>query len=891
MINKKYVRFTGILCALLSVAISFSSCFEGASQSVTQSEKVFTPLNNKSLVEENWKDTGNQFSASKQENDALADMELMLQNDKLELYLGKTYFDIAVKDKSTEHIWFSNPAIAHKDPKADMTKESIAIAYSQLAISYYDQQNVLHQMFSTPDATDGKERKQVIASVTDNTLNMTYTIGIDDSGLIICNVLAESTFDTLMQKGNRLAQDGTLQYSTLGMFENSYSKIEYNSLSDDDKKIYTKKYPDLQKLGVIYELASELNDLQKGRIQDFFKAMGWTSAEVQAEEGKFASGSNVQSNSVCFKIPLSYRLQGGDFIVSVDTENVVNSNGSYLDKVWVLPAFGGAKEGQGGYMFIPDGSGAIVENDNAKSDQLSISLPFYGSDISKSLDNAKDLDNASPFPVFGIREKDYGFFAVVESGDAIGGFTANVSDINSSYNRVCSWYNFIPNDTMLLDQKSNGADQKVFSAKSVNTEFRVRYHFLYGEKSNYSGMAEYYRKYLEQTGVLTRLNPNEDAILNLDLLGCVNKTKQVFGFPARVLQPLTTFAQTGDILQQLYDGGVKQVDVQYEGWMNGGLEYRLTNKVEIEDILGGNKEFEKLSKKASRLGFGFYPMADFSKVYAKGNGFNTNDYSARSLDKNISFVAGYSSSTGKKLHDNMGLVISAGRYPIIINSFLKSIKKLGQNSITVASFSSMLGSDFNDKNIINREASKQNTVNALNSLLKHNLKIKSDGANAYTLEFSDNFTNVPLYSSEKRIEYSSVPFVAMVLHGYKKIFSAPLNTEPNYQIALLRAAENGVGLNYKLIGESNAVLSNTSINSAFSISKNEWLDEITQQCKKYQNEFDGLTDKAIINHRMLQSDVYETTFENGVKVIVNYSDKQVQTGNVIIKALDYAVLR
>lgn len=879
------MRRGGAVAGLCAALVFASSCSAVGSGRVSPGARTVTPLDERALVSENWEGLGGLCAATEEERQALASMESMLENDSLALYMGATYFDIAVEDKRTGHIWFSNPALYTEDPKVDGTDEAVSAAYSQVTIRYYDEQNVSASMSSVPDAVDGDSRRQATAEVKDGALYVTYTLGLDTSTLVICRVMTEETFLQLDELGNQMAEEGTLAYPVLGAFESLYTRIDPAELSESEKNDYLETYPNLEKIGAIYALSGELNDLQNKRLQEFFETIGWTKEDVQAEEGAITAASSEAGGSACFTIPVCYRLDGGDLLVSVDTQGVVNAPGYYLERVWLLPAFGGTREGEGGYLFVPDGSGAILADGDPPADRTSLSVAFYGSDPAKALADKAEVQAAAPFPVFGLRQKNAGFFAIAESGDAIGGVTANRADIHSSYHRIGSYFDFIPNDVMPLDSKSNGEDMQVFASQSINTEFRVRYHFLYGDASRYAGMAAYYQTYLSNLGVIAPLEEGGSVLLDLDVVGGAHKKKQVAGFPVTLLEPLTTFEQAAALAQALQEAGVSRLDLRLEGWMNGGMEYRLSTEAKPESALGGKKGFQSLLTQAEALNVRVYPTVDFTAVYAKGNGFSLNDDAAFGLDKNVAYLGAYSPVTGEKLTDNQALLIAPSRYTDLAEAFTAAFEKIGGRGLAVAGFGERLASDFHDQHPTDRESAKQQAIAALEKLADRDLKLV--GANAYALAYADTLVNVPTESSGDRVESYAVPFVAMVLHGFKELSPAPINLAADVDTALLQAAESGMGLHYRMIDASNFELSGTSVSAAFSISKEDWLEKAAEQYRDYQAGFGALTALRITDHRRVQEGVSETTYENGARVLVNYTERAVEVDGRTVEAGGY----
>ena len=66
-----------------------------------------------------------------------------------------------------------------------------------------------------------------------------------------------------------------------------------------------------------------------------------------------------------------------------------------------------------------------------------------------------------------------------------------------------------------------GLNNVMFSKKTPTGVYAVRYHFLYEQDATYSGMANYFRTYLEQTGLLTKKQEKTAIPVDIELLGSI----------------------------------------------------------------------------------------------------------------------------------------------------------------------------------------------------------------------------------------------------------------------------------------------------------------------------------------------------------------------------------
>ena len=128
------------------------------------------------------------YKAAEHETQALASMEEMLSNEYISLYMGK-YYDIAVLDKETGKIFFSNRAI-YENPD-ELSDEGKADAFSQVSIEYYDGASAQNTMSSYPDSINDDGMNQVRTECDGDTLKVTYCFGTDTANQNICYVMSK----------------------------------------------------------------------------------------------------------------------------------------------------------------------------------------------------------------------------------------------------------------------------------------------------------------------------------------------------------------------------------------------------------------------------------------------------------------------------------------------------------------------------------------------------------------------------------------------------------------------------------------------------------------------------------------------------------------------------
>lgn len=837
---------------------------------------VSTPLHENAAVFDLAETAHGAYGASDAEKQVLATaMTLQLENEHLALYTGK-YTDIAVQDKETGHIWFSNPAI-YKLQDPELTITNTQLAYSPLRLEYFSNSNRANvtDMYVYGDAITDNGLYQATTSVQDGVLRVEYVLGQRQEDMLYFAALTPETYNTIDAKLFELAMAKEIGLDDWGLLEKSYEPPETNgTASEGSEGVY-----------VLYSTATAL-DMQ--RLSALMRQLGYTSEQVLAEEQK-TGFTKEKKDSPWFSIPVEYRLQGRDFLASVVYSDI-DWYGKYkLSRVILLEHFGAAEKNTPGYLFVPNGSGMIVENDKSQGDLSQLTVDFYGSDFGKVLKTSAQLTPSNTLPVFGVKADQTAVCAVVESGDGQSGMEAAISNSESPYNRAYSYFTFYQYDDVATDMSTKLESRKIFSKTMADTTFRVRYHFLYGDSADYSGMATWYRTYLTQTGALTR-QTEASSLMTVEFLGSIRKKSTALGIPMTISEPLTTFAQAEEILSALDKVGVSDPDVLLTGILNGGLDHKLNDRATVQKDLGGKNGWLDLVASLHTKGITTYTATSPTLLYRSGNGFSASSMTVRNLDKKYATLAYYDPSTDQRSVDRLAYLVSPLYYTEIMEAFLKSFGKHNSGSqLYLSDTGDLLTGDYNENREIQREQSKHHLTEAVKKAADAGYSLTLDGGNAFLLPYTDRLVNMDLTADGYELQSYSIPFAQMVIHGYIPYSGSAINMESSPQQALLEAVESGAGLYYKLMYQDNTVLLNTKFTSLYSTNYSLWIDEMAQQQKELAQLYSDVALCHITEHARLTKDVACTTYENGVRVLVNYGKTDYTDGDVTVKAGGFAI--
>ncbi|WP_052350493.1 DUF5696 domain-containing protein [Paenibacillus gorillae] len=788
----------------------------------------------------------------------LANMELAVQNEYLALYYNRQTTEIAVKNKRDGSIWYSNPQDREQDNQASAFNKSMLS--SQLLLSFSDNsgkpqqfnnfnQSVKYEQYEYEKLSDG--------------IKITYTVGEKVRGVEqIPPIIGEERFQTLI----------------------------LDKLKEKDQTELLKRFKHNADKGVYERRDAALNGLALTKALKLLAEAGYDETEMNTDRETYSDGQ--AASQAIFVLPVTYRLEGEQFVVQVSTENI-ESNGFYLQQLSVLPYFGAAGNGQQGYMFVPDGSGALIRLNNGKLDASPYNEVLYGLDSTR-INQLKPLGGTpSRLPVFGMKRGDAAFVAIIEDGDGIARVEADVSGRTHSYNYVHSSYGINSFEPLTLSGNWTSNTVPKFQVKPYQGNLTVRYGFLQGEEANYSGMASYYRTYLMDKYHLERLEQKEQTPFFLELIGGVPKKKFFLGVPYTSYQPLTTFNQAQEIMDELKDSGVENIKLRYTGWFNGGVAHSMPSSVSVDKKLGGQKGFAKLLAYSASNGVELYPDASFMTVNKKSGGFKPKRDASRTMTGTLASIypydrAGYYKDT---YSSDPAFALSPAKLPGVVEDFTSRYSKLKADSLSLRDLGSDLNSDFNTKQVVTREETKRTVQEQLASLKETSSKLMVSGGNAYSLPYVDSVVDAPLSDSGYNIADGGVPFYQIALHGLIDYAGSAINMsdEQSMRYHVLKTLETGSNLYFTWFYAKSSSVKETNFDYFYSSQYKDWIGEATAAYNEVNNVLRQARNQFIVDHELLEKGVYQTTYEDGTTVVVNYNDYAINVNGDAVESMGYRI--
>ncbi len=756
----------------------------------------------------------------------LKEMELVAENDYLELYVDMTDTDVAVREKATGYVWFTN--LADRENIEDEAKRIAAGAH--ISIEYFDSigTRLLQDTLQNAVEPGFFEIKKI-----DNGIRIEYTL----------KNKVEVGVGTRARIYN---YKGSNRYQDVDIIEDAGDSWGYMEYQTTDMNVYYIKKDELYK--------------------------------------------NMQNQ--IFFIPLEYRIEENSLVVTIPCGEVTHPKDYPLTNITVLPYFGAAHYTSDGYMLVPDGSGALV---NIRKVQAGGSISYkqlYGPDPANLGNELLVWQEPGIMPVFGMKNGDNAFLAVIEDGEAFASITSNLANFNSDYCTIYGIYNVMPTGTITLAGAASPVTAAVYQSRIYKGDIRTRYYFLHGKDANYVGMAKVYRNYLVKKYGLEKIEAKENIPLNLELLGAIRKAKSVLGFPVKLPVPLTTFKQAEQIVDELLDNGINNLKVKYTGWFNGGINHSIPTKIKPDRVLGGKRGFKKLIEFMEEKGVGLYPDVALHRVYKAGIfNFNKSRDTVKSLSQRISKVFPYSFVDYTRDFSGPSYwVLNPRSLERIVGKFVKAYNKYGLNTVSLRDLGTDVTSDFDKDDVIDRQQGRYYAEEQIKKLHDMGYDMMMTKANMYAVPYASTVLNAPVDDSHFNLTDETIPFFQIALHGYIDYTGEPINLAQDYEMTILRSIETGASPYYKLMYEDCSIVKNTDFVEFYSANYFDWKDDLLNVYNKLNEVLRDVQDKEIVDHRKLDKNVYMTTYENNKSIIVNYGDKEVEVLGVKVGGKSYVVL-
>lgn len=583
------------------------------------------------------------------------------------------------------------------------------------------------------------------------------------------------------------------------------------------------------------------------------------------------------------RITLKIRLSDKGLSVESDFSKVNFSKENVILSVQPLPYFSASTYGEAGYMLVPDGSGALIYNNTKKKNASQYSQKLYGTDFAfGSMTKAVDTQ-AATMPIFGLKNSNGGFIAVIDKGAANASISAVSAYNDSMYNRIYSSFDLVGSDKITLGNSGSAftASAETYAYDCPLTE-KIKINYLFASKTtDYSEMAALYREHIGLQQKNTSVSPS----LFLELYGGFTRKESILGIPVTVFKELTTVEQAQKMVSYFADETDAAPLISYRNIDSALISGKIQNKLRVKGAIGTRKELKQLNES---LNGKLYLENNIFSAKKSGNGFLKFTGIASRINRNNIVVNQYNlATTGIDSEKQESFVLKLSVLDKIYNKYLSSLTDKGFESAFI-NLANTAYSDFTSK----KYTSRQDSIDTFTALLKNygkNGMLYSP--NGYAFKYGKYFADTPMNSSGYDLIDVDIPFYQMVLSGVKEYSTLSVNLNVNTQKMFLKAIESGASLKFTFIYDNITAIKNTDFDFLFGADFSNRKQEALAYQQELEKVYSDLNSRIVKRHSILQENVRVTEFENGNKVVTNYSDSDVTTEYGIVKSQDYIIVK
>lgn len=811
---------------------------------------------------------------------------IVMENDALLFELDASTTQFKITDKATGRQWLSIPENAANDPVAKSSQANLYALQSTLLLTYTDKDK------GTADITFNNYQRSImngnyeISEVKDNVLEVTYSIGDINKVYLMPYAITEERYQAFTEKmKSELGLSKSKINSKIGNIYMVYSPESLAAKSDAEREAILAQYPSASEQAIRVLDTSKKADYQT--ISDYFVQVGYSQEDYELDQQLIASAS--ASEKPVFNVTVRYILDGSDFVVEVPYDQIRYRANFPLTSLTVLPMFGAAGTADEGFMFIPEGGGALINLNNGKLSQNSYYANMYGWDYATF---RKEVINETKntFPVFGLSKNGGSFVCVMEGASSYAGVQADISMRYNSYNWVCAKYTVLHGDQYNVSNKT-GTLVYMFEKQLPSDTIRQRYRFI--DSGSYVDMAKSYGDYLKTAyPQLAQSQLSSDLPVSVELVGAIDKRVVKFGMPVKSVVATTTFSQAENLIANMLGQNIKNLNVRFSGWANGGINQKVLTSVRVLGELGGTSAMEHLIRYASdrQVPLYFDGITCFAYNSNLFNGFLTQRDAARYTTRERVQLYPYDIITYKPLEglDSFYLVQPVYAKKMADN-LISSLKDRGAYGVAFRDIGNILSGDYNVNDLTSREQAKQMNIQTMQDAQAAGEAIMIKEGFDYTVPYATIVTDMDMEGVSYSIIDASVPFYQIAIHGLVSYTGQPVNLASDWRTELLRCAEYGAGLNFTFMASDTRVLQDTTYSGFYGAYYEAWDEEAMRLINEYQAKMAGLGSQAIQNHEILSSDVTATAYANGTVVYVNYGTEDFIQGALTVPARSYIV--
>lgn len=563
-----------------------------------------------------------------------------------------------------------------------------------------------------------------------------------------------------------------------------------------------------------------------------------------------------------------------------------------------------------GMIVVPDGSGAIINFNNGKSNMLAtaVNAQYYGKDLTYTStiieEETMDLMLGMYGFIYTTENNPRGVLSILEKGGNQVSLFANTTDVESQAYFTCK---VRESKDIRIGTSLTSTPFTKWSYNLCNTDFKFKYVFLGEDQADYVSLANEYREYLG----LTKKDSTSSTVVDLNFLGAFEKYALFLGFKYKTPDHLTTFDQAKEIIDELSNGvqvagktkKVNEFNVSYTGWTKEEMEYQVGKGVSVASTLGGKKGMQEFSAYLDSKNIDLYPELYVTSTLGYDLSFGNLRYTSRNIANETAIRYQFDLATqrvNKKLAPTY--MIRPDYYSNIVELSLEKTEKLNitknntndtKNGYYLVDLGNLTSNHYAKNEEIYGDASIQYQKNAL-AMIAETSKIKIKAPYDYALQYADFITDVPTTSTQKQIYDEIIPLYQLVISGLIDYTVETINGTSSKGASwyYAKALETGSNLSFQISYQNPAILLDTDYTYYYQAYYNNWREEIVTMASNIDAL--GIHGGRLVYHKNVAKNIANVKYllENGstVELIVNTTVSDYNYNGTVIPAYNYVLV-
>ena len=600
-------------------------------------------------------------------------------------------------------------------------------------------------------------------------------------------------------------------------------------------------------------------------------------AKVDIKADANSAEAVVDFTDAAQRITVRITLSDDGFTVCVPHDGIEEYGDTMLCGLYLMPAFGATLlDEQEGYLFVPEAAGAIINfSDGEGIGSTPFSKRVYGGNIGTEKSVLTELNRPAEqitMPVYGLTHTDdgIGYLAVIDKGDESAEIMAYPAGVITKFNWASAHF-ILREQYIAQTTRSLGLNKR--EIKADLRDMNVSFHILTGGEATYAGMARRYRRTLEENGSLHKT----DFVYRpcFTFLGAESARFLLWNS----VEPMTDTQQAEQALKAYDEAGISSPLVIFKGWQKGGMTYAYgSGSTSAERKVGNKKELTALGRMVRENGGAFFMQTD--PVLANPDRmYNMRVDIVRTIGQT---VAQY--KTGKDLYPFLYYMT-----PPQSCEYLAKVEKEWApvvDGFAISTMPNVLYSYYSNGSNHKRSEVVNSYVSAMEVMT---VPLALENPNAPYYAQTDFYLDLPLGTTGYSFLSAEVPFLPMVLSGDLPYYSQNLNFESNQRKALLKLVEYGAFPSWTLSGNDVQKLLKTNSADIFTAQWEVLLPSVLKVDVEISRLQNMVGTSFITDHEIIDTDVVCVTYDNGIKILVNYRNADYSADGLLIPAQSWIV--